>query len=60
MRKKCFTIETRLEISQFPMEYLETGYGETEPPVSCGLEIDSGKEMDTKPVKYAFTDDVSD
>ena len=23
MRKKCFTIETRLEISQFPMEYLE-------------------------------------
>ena len=37
-----------------------TGYGETESPVSCGLEIDSGKEMDTKPVKYAFTDDVSD
>ena len=37
-----------------------TGYGETEPPVSCGLEIDSGKGMDTEPVKYAFTDDLSD
>ena len=37
-----------------------TGYGETEPPVSCGLEIDSEKEMDTEPVKYAFTDDLSD
>ena len=37
-----------------------TGYGETEPSVSYCLEIDPGKEMDTKSVKYAFTDDVSD
>ena len=37
-----------------------TGYGETESSVSYCLEIDPGKEMDTKPVKHAFTDDVSD
>ena len=37
-----------------------TGYEKTESSVSCGLEIDPGKEMDTKPVKHTFTDDLSD